>query len=621
MYLFSRFIAVATLLIFPLSVFAHPESACIPPDNSTISGTLSSDIILSEMLPAPENGQEEFIEIKNTGKETVNLTGWQLRDASEKTYVISDEDFSQPTIKAGAYFVVPQSISKIYLNNDTDSITLIQPNDEVLDKTTYEDAQKGASWAKSSGKWQWSTSATPGKENHITQNPQENEESDKEKSAADAESKKDYETSDSVSLSELLPDPSGLDSSDEWIEIMNTGKAISLDGWQLTDETTYYTIQNVSIGTNEHMVFEVGDTKINLNNTGDTIYLIDPFGKVMHGTSYEGAVEGASWMVRDGEWHWSATPTPGEENVLSPLDEPAGDAEQENEGDGQIEGDADVVAVELFRSLEDGATASVEGVVTVVPDVYGSQYFYIQDDSSGIQVYSYSKAFPELSVGDRVRVSGEKSTARGETRMKTTAIEDIAVVGSGEVVARDTAQLEESLEGMLVQTEGVITERSSNDAMLNDSIHILFKDGAGIDKDLFEEGTTVSVIGIESQYDEDYRLLPRSNDDIAGGNEESGAIPSASASGSFQENPTAFDVGVETGQQNTRMMIVVIIGLLLIIGGLIAREKKDLLIKWLPLTALGKKDVVPVKQPTPSKKTLFEMAKKQGKTAKISKKT
>lgn len=579
-----------------------------PPPEYDVSKTIA----LSEIYADPVEGEEEFIELKNNGSGAVNLLGWKLVDASGKTYTVNNDQFSSTTVTGGGYFVIPQSISKIYLNNDADSIKLVQPNENVLDSTSYEDAEKGVSWSFKNT-WQWTTTVTNGKSNVITTAPTEDDEGGDSESGSEDEPEVDddkLETSKDIELSELLPDPAGLDSTDEWIEIHNKGsKNVYLGGWQLTDQTTYSMIENVTINGGERLVFEVGVTGINLNNTGDTVYLIDPYGEIINGTTYEGSNEGMAWAFINGEWQWTAQPTPGEENVLAAVEGEGGEDDgtgsgEETGGDGQ---EADTVGIELFRSLEDGQSGMVEGVVTVLPDVFGSQYFYIQDENSGIQVYSYSKSFPEMAVGDRIQVTGEKSTARGETRIKIKAAEDIVVVGSGEtVVPRDAVGLDESLEGMVVQTEGVVTESSSTEAMINDQIHVVLKESAGIDKALLEEGTSVSLIGIEGQYDDDYRMMPRSNEDITGIEQDNAAIPAANASEGFGTNPDSLGDGEQKSSWLTKenaIYLFVILGLLSIVAGNYLRKHKEKVLQF-----FGKKPKTDAKNAKPQQ-TLFDIAR------------
>lgn len=78
-------------------------------------------IIFSEVLPNPsgKDTEGEFIELYNSGNAPASLAGWSIKDASEKTYM-----FSNQTVSARGFFVLKYSTSKISLNNTGEIIVL-----------------------------------------------------------------------------------------------------------------------------------------------------------------------------------------------------------------------------------------------------------------------------------------------------------------------------------------------------------------------------------------------------------------------------------------------------------------------------------------------------------------
>lgn len=512
---------VATALTITTPLPTHAIEPCIDHSAGIDGPPYSTDIALSEVYPAPDSDQEEFIELVNTGDAAVNLLGWSVSDASGKAYTISEDDLVSTTISADDYLVLPQSVTKIYLNNSDDIVQLHQPDGTLLDSTNYSASKTGWSWSlianKGQTEWQWTLQPTEGKENSL-QLPESESSIVEDVGSIDRDR---IETSNDIRISELLPNPEGVDSISEWIELENIGEhTVYLGGWQLTDETTYYKIGDISIHPGEYLVFESADTDMSLNNSGERIFLIDPFDDVLHGVEYPSASsrEGESWASVNDEWAWSNEPTPGEENRagriedIDPADEDIEDGDDEGAEDSE-----DLVSIAAFRGMENESTASIEGIVTVLPDIFGSQYFYVQDAESGIQVYSYHKYFPEeLSIGDRIRVRGEKSESREETRIKISAPEDIVILDTGQPVEPISIEtIEEIHEGLLVQATGEITEKSSTDAMIDDIIAVQFKSGAAIDSSELEEGVEAAIIGVAIQSNEDYRLLPRSTQDIS----------------------------------------------------------------------------------------------------------
>jgi len=79
-----------------------------------------------------------------------------------------------------------------------------------------------------------------------------------------------------------------------------------------------------------------------------------------------------------------------------------------------------------------GDLVSVQGSAVVLPGVLGTQYFYVCD-SLGVclQIYSYTKDFPELEIGQEMAVTGELSQTKGEWRLKTKTKDDIFVLSDG----------------------------------------------------------------------------------------------------------------------------------------------------------------------------------------------
>lgn len=497
--------------------------------------TTSSKIVLSELLPSPISGEEEFIELHNTGKKKVDVAGWKLVDASGKTYDIEKEDVGKTVIKAGAYLAIPQSASGIYLNNGSDGVTLLQANDKKRSSTEYLDAPSGQSWASVNGTWQWTT-VTRGKKNVAASGSGDTSE-------PGAAGETAYETSSSVLLSELLPDPEGSDATDEWIAVVNSGStAVNLAGWTLRDGSKEYVVDSATIAAGEELIFSVAETKISLNNSGETIELVDPFDAVIDSTTYADGESGWSWARYEADWNWTSEPTPGAANILATSEDGSSDeAGSESESGG---GDSGVISITEFRGLEDDASGTVEGVVSVAVGVLGSQYIYMQDADAGVQVYSYNKDFPDVAVGTHVTVSGTKSTNRQETRLKTSSIDDFVVNGEGALEARAVTALDETVEGMLVSVSGTVTDKSGDEVLIDGAHTIVIKDTVTVDMELLAEGNSVTVTGIVGQSNEEYRLMPRAQEDIrTSSGAEAAAVSAGGVSdgqievGQFEEAP------------------------------------------------------------------------------------
>jgi DNA uptake protein ComE-like DNA-binding protein len=127
----------------------------------------SLDIIISELLPSPEGPDEteEWIELFNQNSFEVELSGWKIEDAAGRTTTYT---FSQETkIEPLGFLVLFRPTSKITLNNDADSLSLFQPNDNIVDSVSYEKAPRGQSYNRTPADWAWSTILTPGLANVV----------------------------------------------------------------------------------------------------------------------------------------------------------------------------------------------------------------------------------------------------------------------------------------------------------------------------------------------------------------------------------------------------------------------------------------------------------------------
>ena len=147
----------------PMNVGATPSST---PSAVDVGVVISLNI--NEFIPNPEGSDEEneWIEIFNAGETEVNLSGWKLKDASDKEYNFKDEK-----IIAGEYLVLFRPQTKITINNDAETLSLIAPSGEVASQIQYSGgSQEGFSFARyAKNDWRWTSLLTPGKINEFSQ--------------------------------------------------------------------------------------------------------------------------------------------------------------------------------------------------------------------------------------------------------------------------------------------------------------------------------------------------------------------------------------------------------------------------------------------------------------------
>ncbi|OGB74196.1 hypothetical protein A2V68_00235 [candidate division Kazan bacterium RBG_13_50_9] len=141
----------------------------------------AGQIRITEMLPNPSAGDEEFIELYNATGATINIAGWRLADASGKSYTINALDLPPISITAqevgtvlipaGQYVLLEQGITGIHLNNSGgEELYLFDTEDNLIDAISYDSsAKKGFAYVLApNDKWFWSEESTPGEANDVS---------------------------------------------------------------------------------------------------------------------------------------------------------------------------------------------------------------------------------------------------------------------------------------------------------------------------------------------------------------------------------------------------------------------------------------------------------------------
>ena len=141
-------------------------------------------------------------------------------------------------------------------------------------------------------------------------------------------------------LSEFLPAPGSVidwdgdgqrNSYDEWIELHNAlDRMLDVSGWMLDDaadsgSSRYIIPEGTLLAAGEYRVFYRRETKLVLNNTGDTVLLLAPDGALVDEARYSPTQYDVAYSRRNaclGPWLMNWNPTPGEPNVLLPCKPP-----------------------------------------------------------------------------------------------------------------------------------------------------------------------------------------------------------------------------------------------------------------------------------------------------------
>ncbi len=164
---------------------------------------LSRDILLSEILPDPEESDAvEWVEIYNGGKDDVDLYGWSVTDKTT-TYRFESEQI----LKSRSYLLIEREESGIALNNTGEEIFVVDPEETIVNGVKVPKAIEGQSFARKMGtqNWSWTTTLTPGKENIITLEQEEEEETKEQEKATQKKTATEPVTSTPKTVSATTP--------------------------------------------------------------------------------------------------------------------------------------------------------------------------------------------------------------------------------------------------------------------------------------------------------------------------------------------------------------------------------------------------------------------------------
>jgi DNA/RNA endonuclease YhcR with UshA esterase domain len=182
------------------------------------------------------------------------------------------------------------------------------------------------------------------------------------------------------------------------------------------------------------------------------------------------------------------------------------------------------------RAFAEGATATVEGYVTVAPGTFnsatGEQGFAIQDDKAG--VYVSLPDLVDLTLGQHVRVTGKLAQVAKQTFLTITKDGITKLDGPTAIAPEDvkTVDVKEAVEGKLLRVTGKLTKVVQDDAPYGAKVFI--DDGSGetqvfvhlvaskpvIDTTGLAVGQAITVVGLGAQYEAAYEVCPRKAEDL-----------------------------------------------------------------------------------------------------------
>jgi len=156
------------IIMMPILLFILPASAAEdawPPID--YGDTAAACVVLNEIMPEPWDASGgEWIELFNPANTTADMGGWVLDDipsGGSRPFIIP----KGTNITARGFLLFNNATTGIGLNNDIDSVRLLDPDGIFRDEYSYNSTSRGESLGRApdGGKWTRLAVPTPGQSN------------------------------------------------------------------------------------------------------------------------------------------------------------------------------------------------------------------------------------------------------------------------------------------------------------------------------------------------------------------------------------------------------------------------------------------------------------------------
>ena len=297
---------------------------------------ISSEVVLNELMvnPAGSDSGNEWVELLHTGSGTLNLSGWEIVWIKSSTSTGSEALTNGTSITAGQYLMVgeasvsptPDVVVELDLGNGSsgDGVYLYDCEGGLVDAVVYGD-NNDHEIADETGAAATSWAGKPGDDEALARCP-DGDDSDTSGvdfmltsgSAGDSNECSggggedtgvggDCDWTDEVKLNELLVNPDGSDSGNEWVELYNAGsQTYDLSGWDIawykSSTSSYSGTASLPSGTTlaPGSFLLVGDVNVSSTDVtadldmgngsnGDGVYLLECGGDVVDAVIYGGS--------------------------------------------------------------------------------------------------------------------------------------------------------------------------------------------------------------------------------------------------------------------------------------------------------------------------------------------
>lgn len=324
-------------------------SACVTPTHASSASIL----ITAVQAGSVDSARHELVVLYNPASDPVDITGWCLQNKVLVSFACFEEtEDGRPFLPGNGHVVVapedyalakelPNGASFTYtvthqgsgsIVGSSDSIRLVDTSGETVDERAWASSlPTGSSWqrtvladeprlyADTGTEMDWQVGVVlllP--EHELSYLPIEVDPGTEEPEPVSAPG---------LYISELLPNPKGSDTGNEFIELYNADldTPVMLDGYSLrvgsSLDKEYQFPEGTVLQPGEYRAFYNDAVKFTLVNSASAVQLVYDGEAVGDIVQYESTEEGRSWSLVGGEWVLGV-PTPGaanEEYVGSPV--------------------------------------------------------------------------------------------------------------------------------------------------------------------------------------------------------------------------------------------------------------------------------------------------------------
>ncbi len=107
-----------------------------------LTKTALAQVLINEVYPQPDNGQFEWVEIKNLATQSADLSGWYIEDLLSTPKIIFT--FGSTDLLSGQFYTATFSGQ---LNNGADGVILKNPTGQIISQMKYDSSDQGFSWS------------------------------------------------------------------------------------------------------------------------------------------------------------------------------------------------------------------------------------------------------------------------------------------------------------------------------------------------------------------------------------------------------------------------------------------------------------------------------------------